>query len=93
MFNISTQVTETVTDTICDLELYTECKMSEDPMEFTKMEETIETFEKLACKMIPEVEHHTKTRPNCRNETKWNCISDWVLNEKGEKVRIYVRII
>ena len=56
-------------------------------MEFTKMEETIEEFEKLSCTMVPEVENHTKTRPNCRNETKWNCISDWVLNDRGEKVR------
>ena len=51
------------------------------------MEETIEEFEKLSCTMVPEVEQHTKTRPNCRNETKWNCISDWVLNDRGEKVR------
>ena len=76
-----------MTDTICDLELYTECKMKEERMEFTKMEETIEEFEKLSCTMVPEVENHTKTRPNCRNETKWNCISDWVLNDRGEKVR------
>ena len=75
-----------MTDTICDLELYTECKMNEERMEFTKMEETIEEFEKLSCTMVPEVENHTKTRPNCRNETKWNCISDWVLNDRGEKV-------
>ena len=60
--------------------------MNEEPMEFTKMEETIEEFEKLSCTMVPEVENHTKTRPNCRNETKWNCISDWVLNDRGEKV-------
>ena len=57
-----------------------------EPLEYDKMEEIIEEFEKMECTMIPEVEHHTKTRPNCHNETKWNCISDWVLNEKGEKV-------
>lgn len=79
-------VTEEVTDTVCDLELYTECKMREEPMPFSKTEETIEEFEKLSCTMVPEVQQHTKTRPNCRNETKWNCISDWVLNEQGEKV-------
>ena len=64
--------------------------MNEEPMEYTKMEETIEEFEKLSCTMVPEVENHTKTRPNCRNETKWNCISDWVLNDRGEKVSKYV---
>ena len=55
-------------------------------MAFSKTEETIEEFEKLSCPMVPEIQQHTKTRPNCRNETKWNCISDWVLNEQGEKV-------
>ena len=55
-------------------------------MAFSKTEETIEEFEKLSCTMVPEIQQHTKTRPNCRNETKWNCISDWVLNEQGEKV-------
>ena len=86
VFILHLKITETVTDTICDLELYTECKMREEPMEFTKMEETIEEFEKLTCTMVPEIENHTKTRPNCHNETKWNCISDWVLNDRGEKV-------
>ena len=75
---------------MCDLELYTECKMREEPMAFSKTEETIEEFEKLSCTMVPEIQQHTKTRPNCRNETKWNCISDWVLNEQGEKVDTYI---
>ena len=59
-------------------------------MSFSKTEETIEEFEKLSCTMVPEIQQHTKTRPNCRNETKWNCISDWVLNEQGEKVGLYI---
>ena len=75
-----------VIDTICDLVLYTECNMRWEEGENDKLEEKIEKFEQLRCDMVPTIEYHNKTKPNCRNETKWNCISDWVLNESGQKV-------
>ena len=86
VFSLSIQLTEDVTDTICDLQLYTDCKMRSDLITFDNTKERVRKFPKIDCIMVPAVEVHNKTRPKCFNETKWNCISDWVLNANGEKV-------
>ena len=80
------QVEVEVVDTICDVKLYTECNMRMDVKPYESTEPRINQWAPITC--VPEVvvEMHNKTKPVCRNETKWNCISDWVLKPNGEKV-------
>ena len=47
---------------------------------------TNENFIPQTCTLDEDLEMHTKKRPECKNVTKQNCVTKWVVKPSGQKV-------
>merc|ERR1739847_36129 len=82
----SKQICETVTTLKCDIKGYTECKMEMVPVEYKGFKMTNEKFVAQTCNETIVPEAHKKLRPECKNVTKQNCVTKWVVKPSGQKV-------
>ena len=81
-----TQVCADVTEIQCDILPYTECEMGMQGTPYKLCVPVQKNFTEKGCKEIPEVRHHQKMMPECRNVTKQNCVTKWETDENGKQV-------
>lgn len=82
-----TQVCDDVTEIQCDIVPYTECEMGMQSTPYKSCVPVPKNFTVKDCDETPEVRHHKKMMPECRNVTKQNCVTKWETDSYGKQVR------
>merc|ERR1712037_1031391 len=82
----SEEVCEIVTTLKCEIEGYTECKMEMVPVQYNGFKMEDKEFVPQTCEVKPKMEMHKKLKPECKNVTKQNCVTKWVVKPSGQKV-------
>jgi len=80
------KVCESVTTLNCEIKGYTECKMEMVAVQYKGFKMEDKEFVPQTCIEDEVEEFHTKMRPECKNVTKQNCVTKWVVKPSGQKV-------
>ena len=56
------------------------------PVNYKSYKMEPKTFFQKTCIEKPVKEYHTKQKPECKNVTKQNCVTKWVVKPSGQKV-------
>jgi len=75
-----------VTEMNCDVQAYTDCKMTMEEVPFKSYDMVKGTYITKKCTESSEVIQHTKSAPECKDVTRQNCITKWEIDEEGNKV-------
>ena len=75
-----------VTETICEIVPFTECKLTVTEQKIKESSLVPRTFIEKECVQSKRNIPHRKLMPECTNVTKQQCDSKWVINAHGEKV-------
>jgi len=75
-----------VTETICEVVPYKECKQGQVPQEFDETKLAPKKFIEKECTQSKKEIPHKKLLPECRNVTKQNCVTNWETDSYGNQV-------
>ena len=75
-----------ITEMVCDVNAYADCKVVEEPAQGAGCEGGYKNFDMRDCAESEEREAHIKEVPVCKNVTKNNCVTDWEVDDNGNKV-------
>jgi len=75
-----------VTEIECEVEPYTICTMSMDEVTVKSPEMVKGDYQTVVCTESTETVQHTKTKPDCKDVTRQNCITKWEFDDNGNKV-------
>jgi len=70
----------------CEVVSWSDCTMSDCPVQVTEPEQKPETYKPWECEQKDLIKYHEKERPLCKNETKRNCDTLWAIDKDGKKV-------
>ena len=56
------------------------------PVQYDGFKMQNEIFVPQTCEVKPKIEMHKKLKPECKNVTKQNCVTKWVVKPSGQKV-------
>merc|ERR1712025_1505667 len=79
------QICQDVTETKCEVVPYKECKLGQQPQEFTETKLTPKRFIEKACSQGKKTIPHKKLLPECRNVTRQNCVTLWETDSYGKQ--------
>jgi len=75
-----------VTEMICDVNAYADCQVEENSSGPGPCEGGYKNFDMRDCEEQEFKEAHIKQVPVCKNVTKNNCVTDWEVDDNGNKV-------
>jgi len=84
--NKQEEVCEDVTTLDCNLVGYTDCNMEMGAVFYKGHDWVDEKLPVQECVETTKIEMHIKKKSECRNVTKQNCVTKWVVLPDGEKV-------
>ena len=56
------------------------------PVQYNGFKMEDKEFVPQTCEVKPKMEMHKKLKPECKNVTKQNCVTKWVVKPSGQKV-------
>jgi len=76
-----------ITEMVCDVNAYADCQVVQEPADAPGgCEGGYKNFDMQDCQEKEEREAHIKEVPVCKNVTKNNCVTDWEVDDNGNKV-------
>ena len=85
------QVCQDVTETVCEVVPYKECKAGQEPQQFSETKLAAKKFIEKECEQSKKEIPHKKLLPECRNVTKQNCVTNWETDSYGNQVKLLVK--
>ena len=82
------QVCQDVTETVCEVVPYKECKAGQEPQQFSETKLAAKKFIEKECEQSKKEIPHKKLLPECRNVTKQNCVTNWETDSYGNQVKL-----
>merc|ERR1712080_802564 len=70
----------------CDVVAFTDCKQEAKTHQGTTCAVDIKDYPYQECREVKTSTKHTKQVPDCKKVTKNNCVTDWEINDQGDKV-------
>jgi len=80
------ELCEEVTEMKCEATAWVECKPSDSGAKSSSCKAKYKEFPQKKCKTVTVNVPHKKKVPECKQVTKDNCITDWEVDENGNKV-------